>query len=498
MGNRDNQTRDVIVPTTHSNYVDRNGILTMDRSGFNVNRTVNYTNRHWMGRIPDSRRISELSIPGTHGSMALHGGVAGTIGDIAINQTMNLETQLNSGIRYIDIRCRHYHNNFAIHHGRIYQHAFFGSHVLEPVISFLRRNPSETILMRIKEEYNPTGNTRTFSETFESFWTPNQRYFWTPTGSNPTLGEVRGRIIVLQDFPSWHRIFGIHWGQLNIQDRWNVAGDLDIYNKWIAVRNHFSIAMNNRTRISVNHLSGTGGSGSPRPWFLACGYMQRSNNAPLARLGSPIFPFPLDQFPDFPRSSATSGPVFFGGMNVLATRRIRERRFNHTGIVAADFPGIGLIEGTIALNFPGIIAGNHQIVTALNNSSVLDLNRGDQVTLWSNNQGNHQRWTFEYIFELQAYRIASVSNPNLVLTVDTPVRAASRVYASPNYGQRGQFWIMERGIWGYKLRSFGDPNLMLIVAGPTSADGANLVVYREHGGGNELVNRSQEFTFRPI
>ncbi|MED3540438.1 phosphatidylinositol-specific phospholipase C domain-containing protein [Bacillus toyonensis] len=495
MGNCDNQTRDVIVPTAHSNYVDRNGILTMDRSGFNVNRTVNYTNRHWMGRIPDSRRISELSIPGTHGSMALHGGVAGTIGDIAINQTMNLETQLNSGIRYIDIRCRHYHNNFAIHHGQIYQHAFFGSGVLEPVISFLRRNPSETILMRIQEEYNPRGNTRTFAETFESFWTPNQRYFWTPTGTNPTLGEVRGRIILLQQFPSNRGWFGINWGSLAIQDQFEVPGLNGIYSKWVAVKNHFVNAMNNRNRIHLNHLSGTGGFGAPRPWFLASGYRSRNNNSLLDVASSrPV----LSGWLDFPRDHPTIGAVYWGGMNVLATRRIRDRRFTHTGIVAADFPGIGLIEGTIALNFPGIIAGNHQIVTALNNSSVLDLNRGDQVTLWSNNQGNHQRWTFEYIFELQAYRIASVSNPNLVLTVDTPVRAASRVYASPNYGQRGQFWIMERGIWGYKLRSFGDPNLMLIVAGPTAANGANLVVYREHGGGNEMVNRSQEFTFRPI
>ncbi|MED3541636.1 phosphatidylinositol-specific phospholipase C [Bacillus toyonensis] len=214
MNNCDNQTRDVIVPTAHNNYVDLNGILTIDRSGFNVNRTVDNTKTDWMANIPNSRRVSELSIPGTHGSMALHGGVAGTIGDIAINQTMNLETQLNSGIRYIDIRCRHHHNNLAIHHGQIFQHAFFGSDVLDPVIRFLRRNPSETILMRIKEEYNPTGNTRTFSETFESFWTPNQQYFWNPTNSNPTLGEVRGRIIVLQDFSGFNRNFGIGWGQL--------------------------------------------------------------------------------------------------------------------------------------------------------------------------------------------------------------------------------------------------------------------------------------------
>ncbi|MEB4814617.1 phosphatidylinositol-specific phospholipase C domain-containing protein [Bacillus thuringiensis] len=462
MKNCDNQTRDVIVPTAHSNYVDRNGILTMDRSGFNVNRTVDYTNTNWMGRIPDSRRISELSIPGTHGSMALHGGVAGTIGDIAINQTMNLETQLNSGIRYIDIRCRHHHNNLAIHHGQIFQHAFFGSHVLEPVISFLRRNPRETILMRVKEEYNPTGNTRTFSETFESFWSPNQRYFWTPTSSNPTLGEVRGRIIVLQDFPSWHRIFGIHWGQLNIQDRWHVAGNLDIYNKWIAVKNHFSNAMNNRNRISVNHLSGTGGAGAPRPWFLASGYSVRSN---YSFLFSPIPWFPLNQFPDFPRPSATSGPVFFGGMNVLATRRIRDRRFTHTGIVAADFPGRGLIDSTIALNFPEDFRGNFKIITMLNNTSLVDMRLGSSniVHVWDDVNQRNAQWDFVFDQQRNAYLIRNLFDSRLVLSMDAP--RMNHVFAYPVNGDDSQFWILEPNQGGYIFRSLRDRNLVLTVEG---------------------------------
>ncbi|MGE6594290.1 hypothetical protein ACQKFU_33560 [Bacillus mycoides] len=84
---------------------------------------------------------------------------------------------------------------------------------------------------------------------------------------------------------------------------------------------------------------------------------------------------------------------------------------------------------------------------------------------------------------MQAYRIASVSKSNLVLTVDLPVRPASRLYNTPNYGSFRQFWTVERGILGFKLRSLEDPNLMLVVAGPTDANGANLVVLREHGGG---------------
>ncbi|AFU17330.1 putative two domain protein (plasmid) [Bacillus thuringiensis MC28] len=463
----------------------------MDRSGFNVNRTVDYINTNWMANIPDSRRIGELSIPGTHGSMALHGGVAGAIGHIAINQTMDLTTQLNSGIRYIDIRCRHYHNNFAIHHGQIYQHAFFGPGVLEPVIRFLRQNPSETILMRIKEEYNPRGNTRTFSETFESFWNANQRYFWNLTSLNPTLGEVRGRIIVLQDFPGFNRNFGIGWGQLDIQDRWDVAGPNDIYNKWIAIRNHFH-RIRNTGHLSINHLSGTGGFrlGGPTPWFLACGYRSRNNNSLLDVASSrPV----LTGWLDFPRDRPTIGAVYWGGMNVLAAKRILDHRFTHTGIVAADFPGRGLIEGTIALNFPDIFMGSHQIASLFGHGTdVFDLNVGNsRVILYNNHFGNNQRWRFEFDRTWQVYRIFSVSHPNLLLTGSDNPSVGGPHYAfaaseRPNW--ISQRWIVERGARGFKLRSMVNRNYVLTIRG------SNLMVEPD----TPFFIGNEEFTIRPI
>ncbi|PHD67105.1 two domain protein [Bacillus toyonensis] len=453
----------------------------MDRSGFNVNRTVNYTNTNWMGRIPDSRRISELSIPGTHGSMALHGGVAGTIGDITINQTMNLETQLNSGIRYIDIRCRHYHNNFAIHHGQIYQHAFFGSHVLEPVISFLRRNPSETILMRIQEEYNPTGNTRTFAETFESFWTPNQRYFWNPNSNNPTLGEVRGRIILLQQFPSNRGWFGINWGALAIQDQFEVPGLNGIYNKWIAVKNHFFNAMNNRNRIHLNHLSGTGGFGAPRPWFLASGYRSRNNNSLLDVASSrPV----LTGWLDFPRNHPTTGAVYWGGMNVLAARRILDRRFTHTGIVAADFPGRGLIDGTIALNFSEDVRGNFKIVTMLNNSSLVDLNlSNNNIVIWQDNNQRNAQWEFIFSQQRNAYIIRNLNDSNLVLSMDSP--NTNQVFGYRFHSDDSQFWTLEPNQGGYIIRSVRNRNLVLDVSNSNINNGTRIIVFPFNNGNNQ-------------
>ncbi|MEV2283283.1 mosquitocidal toxin protein, partial [Paenibacillus larvae] len=57
----------------------------------------------------------------------------------------------------------------------------------------------------------------------------------------------------------------------------------------------------------------------------------------------------------------------------------------------------------------------YQIVTALNDTSVFDLNGPNHVTLWENNRGDHQKWKFVYNRDKNAYQIKSVSDKNLVL-----------------------------------------------------------------------------------
>jgi hypothetical protein len=56
--------------------------------------------RDWMRSLPDSTPLSAISIPGTHDSAALHGGLA------AQCQSWTIKDQLEAGIRFIDVRCR--------------------------------------------------------------------------------------------------------------------------------------------------------------------------------------------------------------------------------------------------------------------------------------------------------------------------------------------------------------------------------------------------------
>lgn len=66
-------------------------------------------------------------------------------------------TQLNSGIRALDIRCRHKNNKFQVHERMVDLKTDLAG-VLMTVGSFLASNPGETVLMHIIEEDDPSGN----------------------------------------------------------------------------------------------------------------------------------------------------------------------------------------------------------------------------------------------------------------------------------------------------------------------------------------------------
>lgn len=150
---------------------------------------------NWLSKISDSRLINSLSLPGTHDTASRYGGPP------TICQDLTIQEQLSSGVRVLDIRCRHISDVFMIHHGIIYQHLSFGSGVRDVCIEFLKQNPSEFIYMSIKEEYDSSNITRSFGETMQSYIDGFENYFFLDPVS-PTLGQVRGKIVILRRFQS--------------------------------------------------------------------------------------------------------------------------------------------------------------------------------------------------------------------------------------------------------------------------------------------------------
>lgn len=320
--------------------------------GYAYDADIGYQNKQWMSMIRDDVKTSELSIPGTHGSMALH-GKTGFDENIVRNQRMSLTTQLNSGIRYLDMRARRTKESFAMHHGAVYQHAMFGD-VLNDTINFLRQNPKETVFMRVKEEHDAEAGSLSFEAIFEKYWNNNPAYFWDPNSvpsaesNNPKLRDIRGKIVVIQNFTASKK-YGISYGTLNNQDQFNVDHTVDsMYSKWTSVKNHLYAASNsNKSQIYLNHFSGTGGNplkDYAYPYFVASGKLNRGTDGPAKVALS----YATEKYPDYPRGYFAQ--VFYGGTNTLGTELIQRKAVAHTGIIAADFPGKGLIESVIRLN----------------------------------------------------------------------------------------------------------------------------------------------------
>ena len=159
----------------------------------------------WLSDVPDDRKINSLSLPGTHETCAQYGGPA------CACQDLTLMEQLQAGVRIFDIRCRHVNDVFMIHHGIIYQHLSFGTGVRDVMIEFLKEHPREFIYMMVKEEYEPADNTQTFEQTMNDYITPE---FFLEERSL-TVGEVRGKIVMLRRFTSTIRPMG---NELKFQD----------------------------------------------------------------------------------------------------------------------------------------------------------------------------------------------------------------------------------------------------------------------------------------
>ncbi len=165
-----------------------------------------------MSNLSDERRISELSIPGTHDTMAFK-TERSEGSEWALCQAWSLTCQLNMGIRYLDLRCRHIGNGFAMHHGPYYLASGFDS-VLSEIKSFLDSHQKEVILAKIQQEHDPSGNTRTFDETLSSYFAqyPNMIKSYS---EGTKLGDVRGKLVTITrgDFQNFNDLYEIGGGE---------------------------------------------------------------------------------------------------------------------------------------------------------------------------------------------------------------------------------------------------------------------------------------------
>jgi 1-phosphatidylinositol phosphodiesterase len=298
----------------------------------------------WMRDLPDALSLAALSVPGTHETMSVHGGSLVQTQEHHGDGGGTLAAQLAAGIRAVDVRVRvNGGNTFTIHHGAVYQKANLDD-VIDTLGAFLGRNPTETVILRLKHECTgelgscrDVAGQRGFREIFDMYRDNSpvaRRVLWRPavdgTGAaaTPTLGEVRGKVVLavlhtphggvvdgygLADLGGWR-----DGSSTYVQDDYGVPNVRAIATKRDRVRRHLDrTSAGDPGRLYVNFTSGASLFAHPQQVAGGSGGVQGVN------------PFLLTYLNEGPEVHA---PV------------------RRTGIVYLDFPGGQLINRIIAVN----------------------------------------------------------------------------------------------------------------------------------------------------
>lgn len=150
----------------------------------------------WMSKIPSDFLISEINLPGTHDSCTQYVDFP----YISRCQSTSVYEQLNIGVRFIDIRVERVGDSLRLVHGvaKCYKDArkreiLDLNQVLDDCFLFLQNHPTETIIMSLKRD-NGGSSEDAFDAFFENYIYPDDP--WYLENRVPTLGEVRGKIVL--------------------------------------------------------------------------------------------------------------------------------------------------------------------------------------------------------------------------------------------------------------------------------------------------------------
>jgi 1-phosphatidylinositol phosphodiesterase len=290
----------------------------------------------WMAGLPAQTGLNALTIPGTHDTMAIHGGWAPWAYEAQEDHGdsgATLDAQLTAGVRAIDIRVRVVNNDtaFAIHHTDVYQNANFDD-VLTHARAFLTAHPGETVLMDLHGECDgdsTEGGSGSSSighcaddpatitqadrtRIFDGYVARYPGLFYAPsvtgtsTADMPTLGQARGHIVLTTFTGPRGGIYG-GYGLTQL-----TTGD---YNQYVE---------NDWTQCNTDSK-----------WGEAQANMVKANASSNAMyttyLSANCAPF-------------GAGPAdVAGAVNPHAVDFLTGGATNHVGVVLTDFPGHALI-----------------------------------------------------------------------------------------------------------------------------------------------------------
>ncbi|KAF2770838.1 PLC-like phosphodiesterase [Teratosphaeria nubilosa] len=167
----------------------------------------------WMKEFEDETPLSALSIPGTHNSPTHYKALPSVR-----CQAVSPREQLDNGVRFFDIRVQPTEPEKPESDGLNLVHAVFPISLTGPkkfrdlcnmAKDWLKANPSETLIMSLKREGTGNATDQQLSIILKDHYT-NSTEWWTQPHI-PTLGEARGKIVLMRRFANADRLKG-EWG----------------------------------------------------------------------------------------------------------------------------------------------------------------------------------------------------------------------------------------------------------------------------------------------
>ena len=150
-----------------------------------------------MHSLQDSLNIAQINLPGTHDSCAYRVQFP----MLSKCQNTTITEQLNSGIRFLDIRVEKEGNKLKLVHdiadcknAQKKSEKLYLDSVINDCRKFLTENPTETILLSYKRD-DGANQEETFDTFFENYLENDS--VWYRENRIPILKEVRGKIVLL-------------------------------------------------------------------------------------------------------------------------------------------------------------------------------------------------------------------------------------------------------------------------------------------------------------
>lgn len=180
----------------------------------------------WMAELDDARELNSLAIPGTHDSGATH-----SIADLSGKcQSLAIDEQLTLGVRFFDVRLKLDHNELNVVHSFVDQDTRFDE-VLADMVNYLTENPSEFIILSVKEDADPSSSDIDFSEKLESTLLACELVSRS-TSLPKTVGDARGKIHIISRYADstvgvpayqgWADSTSFELDELYVQDHYQV------------------------------------------------------------------------------------------------------------------------------------------------------------------------------------------------------------------------------------------------------------------------------------